>query len=74
MTWEELKVSDADVLLIAPCGFDLARTQEEMHWLTSRPDWNELRAVREGMYSLRVSSGGARASLQVKISSRGLFR
>jgi iron complex transport system substrate-binding protein len=48
MTWEDLKASSADVLLIAPCGFDLARTQEEMHWLTSRPDWTELRAVREG--------------------------
>ena len=47
MTWEELKASDADVLLIAPCGFDLARTEQEMHWLTSRPDWRELRAVRE---------------------------
>jgi len=48
MMWEELKASGADVLLVAPCGFDLAHTQEEMHWLTSRPDWNELRAVREG--------------------------
>jgi iron complex transport system substrate-binding protein len=48
MTWKDLKASDADVLLIAPCGFDLARTEQEMHWLTSRPDWNELRAVREG--------------------------
>jgi iron complex transport system substrate-binding protein len=46
MTWEELKASDADVLLIAPCGFDLERTQGEMHWLTSRPDWDDLRAVR----------------------------
>jgi iron complex transport system substrate-binding protein len=48
MTWEDLKAADADLLLIAPCGFDLARTQQEMHWLTSRRDWNELRAVREG--------------------------
>lgn len=48
MTWEDLKAADADVLLIAPCGFDLARTRQEMHWLTSRRDWNELRAVRGG--------------------------
>src|SRR5580704_17157961 len=48
MAWEELKAADADVLLIAPCGFDLARTEEEMHWLTARPDWGDLRAVREG--------------------------
>ncbi|MGA7241436.1 MAG: ABC transporter substrate-binding protein [Bryobacteraceae bacterium] len=48
MTWEDLKASDPDVLLIAPCGFDLARTRQEMHWLTERPDWPNLRAVREG--------------------------
>src|ERR1700722_18119465 len=48
MTWDELKAADADVLLIAPCGFDLARTAQEMHWLTGRPDWRELPAVRSG--------------------------
>jgi iron complex transport system substrate-binding protein len=48
MTWEELKAADADLLLIAPCGFDLARTAAEMHWLTDRPDWRDLRAVRGG--------------------------
>ena len=35
-------------ILIAPCGFDLARTEQEMHWLTERPGWSDLRAVREG--------------------------
>ncbi len=48
MTWEELKAADPSVVVIAPCGFDLARTQREMHWLTERPDWRELRAVRQG--------------------------
>jgi hypothetical protein len=33
-----------------------------------------LRAVREGTHTLRVTSGRARASFQVKITSRGLFR
>jgi iron complex transport system substrate-binding protein len=47
MTWDDLKASDADVLLIAPCGFDMIRTEHEMHWLTARPDWRDLRAVRE---------------------------
>lgn len=48
MTWEDLKASDADVLLIAPCGFDLERTEREMHWFTERADWGDLRAVRQG--------------------------
>jgi len=48
MTWEQLAAADPDVLLIAPCGFDLARTEREMYWLTERPDWKNLRTVREG--------------------------
>jgi iron complex transport system substrate-binding protein len=48
MTWEDLKAADADVLMVAPCGFGLERTAEEMHWLTDRADWRELRAVRTG--------------------------
>jgi iron complex transport system substrate-binding protein len=46
MTWEELTFADPDILVILPCGFDLARTQQEMHWLTDRPGWRDLRAVR----------------------------
>jgi iron complex transport system substrate-binding protein len=46
MTWEELAAADPDVLVILPCGFDIARTQQEMHWLTDRPPWRKLRAVR----------------------------
>ncbi|HEV2447845.1 MAG TPA: cobalamin-binding protein [Candidatus Sulfopaludibacter sp.] len=48
MNWEELRAADPDVLIVAPCGFDLDRTVREMHWLTDRPEWRELRAVRTG--------------------------
>jgi iron complex transport system substrate-binding protein len=48
MTWEQLTEADPDVIVIAPCGFDLRRTAEEMHWMTGRAGWNHLRAVREG--------------------------
>jgi iron complex transport system substrate-binding protein len=46
MTWDQLVAADPDVLIIAPCGFDLVRTQQEMYWLTDRPAWRDLRAVR----------------------------
>ena len=46
MTWDELAAADPDVLVIAPCGFDLARTAQEIHWMTDRPGWADLRAVR----------------------------
>jgi iron complex transport system substrate-binding protein len=52
MTWEELAAADPDVIVIAPCGFDLARTEPEMHWLTDRPDWKKLRAVQSGRVHL----------------------
>jgi iron complex transport system substrate-binding protein len=46
MTWDELVASDPDVIVTMPCGFDLERTRREMYWLTDRPGWHELRAVR----------------------------
>jgi iron complex transport system substrate-binding protein len=48
MSWDELVASDPDVIISLPCGFDLKRTREEMYWLTGRPGWSELRAVRGG--------------------------
>jgi iron complex transport system substrate-binding protein len=52
MRWEALVASDPDVVICMPCGYDLPRTRTEMHWLTDRTDWNELRAVREGQVYL----------------------
>lgn len=48
MSWDDLVASDPDVIISMPCGFDLARTRKEMHWLTERPGWHDLRAVRLG--------------------------
>ena len=36
------------MIVVAPCGFDLERTRGEMHWLTDRPEWTRLKAVRAG--------------------------
>jgi iron complex transport system substrate-binding protein len=38
--------NDPDVIIAMPCGFDLRRTESEMHWLARRPEWAGLRAVR----------------------------
>ena len=48
MKWEDLVSADPDTIVISPCGYDLPRTREEMHWLTDRPGWTDLRAVRGG--------------------------
>jgi len=47
MSWEELVAADPDVILISPCGFDIARTMEETDLLTGKPEWGELKAVKE---------------------------
>jgi iron complex transport system substrate-binding protein len=48
MTWEELVAKDPDVIVVMPCGFDEARTRSEMYWITERPEYAELKAVRTG--------------------------
>lgn len=48
MTWEQIVNADPDILVALPCGFDLARTRHEMHWMEERPGWENLRAVQNG--------------------------
>ena len=47
-TWDSIVAYDPDVLLIAPCGFDLARSHVEAQRLLRMPGWSNLRAVRGG--------------------------
>jgi iron complex transport system substrate-binding protein len=48
LSWQQLQDADPDVILVLPCGFDIARTRQEMPSLTGRPEWPKLRAVQEG--------------------------
>jgi iron complex transport system substrate-binding protein len=48
LSWEELQAGDPDVLVLAPCGFSLARTMQDLSILQRHPAWTNLRAVREG--------------------------
>ncbi len=48
MTWDALVRADPDVLLVSPCGFDIARTRSEMTALTAHREWATLRAVGGG--------------------------
>jgi iron complex transport system substrate-binding protein len=47
LNWDELLACDADVIAVMPCGFDIARTRQEMSAMTDDPRWPTLRAVRE---------------------------
>ncbi len=46
MTWDELVAKDPDVLFVSPCGFDVARTLQEMDLLTRKPEWKAINAVK----------------------------
>jgi iron complex transport system substrate-binding protein len=48
LPFQALAEADPDVIVVAPCGFDLRRTLLELPALTGRPDWRALRAVRDG--------------------------
>jgi iron complex transport system substrate-binding protein len=48
MTFDELRARDPDVIVILPCGYDVARACQDLPYLTKRPGWAELRAVKAG--------------------------
>jgi iron complex transport system substrate-binding protein len=48
MTWEQLCAADPEVILVMPCGFDIARSRQDMPVLIRRPEWPGLRAMRDG--------------------------
>jgi len=49
---DALAALDPDVFVLAPCGFDLARTRSELRPLLGDPRWPALRAVRNGRVAL----------------------
>lgn len=52
LEWNDLRNADPEVILVVPCGFDLARTRAELAPLLAQPGFAELRAVRNGQVFL----------------------
>ena len=46
-TWEKIVKYNPEVLIIAPCGFNVERSIHELHLLTSKTGWQQLEAVRK---------------------------
>jgi iron complex transport system substrate-binding protein len=42
---EAIEQADPDIIIVAPCGFNLEKTREVTSALHERPEWNALRAV-----------------------------
>ncbi len=46
--WQQLLAADPEVLVLMPCGWDIARARYESAVLTADPRWAQLSAVRAG--------------------------
>lgn len=46
--FEDLLAADPEVIIVAPCGFDISRTVSELASLTRRPGFESLQAARNG--------------------------
>jgi len=48
MTWEQLVERDPDAIVVLPCGWDIAKSRQEIGVLTCKPEWPRLKAVKQG--------------------------
>jgi iron complex transport system substrate-binding protein len=48
ISWDAVAAADPDVIIVAPCGYDLAHARAATDELGTRAQWSTLRAVREG--------------------------
>jgi len=46
--WSKIVKYDPEVLVVAPCGFTVDRSAQELNLLTARPEWSSLQAVKTG--------------------------
>lgn len=46
--WDRIEAADPDVVVVLPCGFDIARTLSELDAASGAPRLRALRATREG--------------------------
>jgi iron complex transport system substrate-binding protein len=47
LNWEKVTDYGPDVIVLMPCGFDIARALKEIHLLQRLPGWNDLPAVKQ---------------------------
>src|SRR5581483_7123655 len=57
LDWSDISAADPGVIIVSPCGFDVAKTQGAIAELQHVPEWTALRAVREGR--VRAVDGNA---------------
>jgi iron complex transport system substrate-binding protein len=71
--FEQLQRADPEVIVIMPCGYDLAKTKTESHWLTSKAGWTNLQAVRnQRVYYCNANRYMTRPGPRIVESTRAL--
>jgi iron complex transport system substrate-binding protein len=48
ITWDEVGRCRPEVIVVAPCGYALKRSADEVEYLADRPEWSALEAVQSG--------------------------
>ncbi len=48
LEWDAFRAADPEIIIVMPCGWDIARASADMTALERRPGWAELDAVRNG--------------------------
>ena len=46
--WDDLVDADPEIIVVMPCGFDIASSRAEIGTLTGQPEWRDLQAVKAG--------------------------
>ncbi|MEL6604024.1 MAG: cobalamin-binding protein [Cyanobacteria bacterium J06614_10] len=52
MDWDALIAADPEVIVVMPCGYDLAKTRQATEEMAHHPSWPKLQAVRTGQVYL----------------------
>jgi iron complex transport system substrate-binding protein len=52
LQWEELVRGDPELVVVNPCGFEVARSRADLGFLTARPEWRTLRAAKSGRVAI----------------------
>ncbi len=55
--WQQIDDEDPDVVVIAPCGFSVNRTLQEIDLLLNQPGWRDLKAVKNNR--IYIADGNA---------------
>ncbi|PIR21567.1 MAG: cobalamin-binding protein [Deltaproteobacteria bacterium CG11_big_fil_rev_8_21_14_0_20_47_16] len=46
LKWEDVVAANPDIIFVAPCGYTIARTRQDMPLLMKKPEWKALSAVK----------------------------